>query len=493
MNSGTKKDNNINSLHNHAEAVQGNTHDAIRNTQYGNRAKLLIVDDDRAVLGQLEEALRADYELLLASDKEEALRLARVHKPELVALDVKLNGDALGGKDGIEILEEIKSRDFFSKVIVITEDATKESALEAISKGAFDYYLKPIDVEEFKVILRRVLYIQNLERQNKELSDELHNKFKFYDLVGNSPEMDEVFRLIRDVAPTDATVLVTGESGTGKELVAKAIHYLSPRKERPFIVINCGAIPENLLESELFGHEKGSFTDAHAKKTGKLEIADKGTVFLDEIGEMSLNLQVKILRFLQERVIERVGSNITIGLDVRVIAATNSDLSRKIAEGSFRDDLFYRLSVVNIQLPPLKERGDDILTLACYFLDKYKNDVAHKDIKGFTKEAKDAVKTYSWPGNIREMENRIKRAVILARNSFISPVELGFSRGDDSDKDLDRNTEKLSLKEARRNLETELVKKALQETRGNMSLAAKMLGISRPSLYDLLRKHEISV
>ena len=451
-------------------------------------AKLLIVDDDQAVLTQLKWALEADYEVLLASTRVEALRLVHSYSPELIALDVNLDGARSGSKDGIDILEEIKSKDLFSKVIMITGNDTKEVALEAINKGAFDYYLKPVNIDELKLILKRALHIHHLEQENKRLTDELHDKFKFQDLVGASSRMQEVFRLIRTVSPTDATILVTGDSGTGKELVAKAIHFLSPRKDNPFIVINCGAIPENLLESELFGHEKGAFTDAHARRQGKLESANKGTVFLDEIGEMSLNLQVKILRFLQERVIERVGSNSSIELDVRVIAATNSDLSKRIEQGSFREDLFYRLSVVNIELPPLKDREDDVLVLAHYFLNKYRSGGLKRDIKGFSKEAKDVMLAYGWPGNIREMENRIRRAVILAQNSLIKPSELGFGQQES----IESDTEKLSLKEARKNLETRLIEKALKDSKGNMSLAAKMLGITRPTLYDLLKKHGIN-
>ena len=452
------------------------------------RAKILIVDDDLGMLRQLKWALEEEYEVLTASGREEALGMFRESHPELVALDVDLSGVDKRSREGLDILEEIKSNNnSLSKVIMITGNDTKESALEAIQKGAFDYYLKPIKVDELKVILKRALYIQNLEKENRRLSEELEHKFKFEDMVGSSGKVREVFKLIRRVAPVDATVLITGESGTGKELVARAIHYQGLRKENPFIVINCGAIPENLLESELFGHEKGSFTDAHIQKIGKLEIANKGTVFLDEIGEMSLGLQVKILRFLQERVIERVGGNKPIELDVRVVAATNSDLARKIEQGSFREDLYYRLGVINISLPALREREKDILLLANYFLNKYKNDVSGKEIKGFSKEAKEIMLKFSWPGNIRELENRVRRALILTENSFITPAELGFNSDE-----IDVNIGKLSLKDARRNIEITLIKKALEESKGNMSLAAKMLGVTRPTLYDLMKKYQVS-
>jgi len=453
-----------------------------------NKAKILVVDDDLGMLKQLRWALDDEYEVLTASKREEALEKFKENKPDLIALDVDLNGADKTSREGLDILEELKVNNGCSnKVIMITGNDTKEIALEAIQKGAFDYYLKPIDVDELKVILKRALYIQNLEKENKRLEDELQHKFKFEDMVGSSDKMQEVFSLIRRVAPTDATVLITGESGTGKELVARATHYLSSRKDEPFVVVNCGAIPENLLESELFGHEKGSFTDAHAQRIGKLEIADKGTVFLDEIGEMSLNLQVKILRFLQERVIERVGGNDQIGLDVRIIAATNSDLAKKIEKGNFREDLYYRLSVINISLPALKERGDDVLLLANYLLNKYKNEVPHKSIKGFSKETKEAMLNFTWPGNIRELENRIRRALILAENPYITPLELGF----EDHKNMDISLGKLSLKEARQNTDVAIIKKALQESKGNMSLAAKMLGVTRPTFYDLVKKYRI--
>lgn len=453
-----------------------------------DKAKLLIVDDDPGVLKQLKWALEAEFEIFTASGKEEALELAKTHRPSLVTLDVNLSGAQRFTKEGLEILEEIASSDSLVKVIMLTGNDTKEIALEAISKGAFDYYLKPVNVDELKVILKRALYMQTLERENQRLSRELHSQITFHDMVGSSSRMDELFSLIRRISPTEATVLISGESGTGKELVALAIHRMSPRNNKPFVVVNCGAIPENLLESELFGHEKGAFTDAYAKRIGKLESAGGGTVFLDEIGEMSLNLQVKILRFLQERVIERVGGNSPIEVDVRVIAATNSDLTKKIKEGMFREDLYYRLSVITVKLSPLRERGEDVLLLANYFLQKYKREVSGKEIKGFSKEAKEMIQSYAWPGNVREMENRVRRALILTEEPFIRPQELGF----DSIAGQDESFGKFSLKDARQETEIKLIKKALQECQANVSLAAKMLGITRPTLYDLMKKYNIS-
>ncbi|MFC1590820.1 sigma-54 interaction domain-containing protein [Candidatus Omnitrophota bacterium] len=311
----------------------------------------------------------------------------------------------------------------------------------------------------------------------------------FCGIVGGSEKMINVFDLIGKVAPTYATVLVTGESGTGKELAAKAIHALSPRKTKPFITINCSAIPIHLLESELFGHEKGSFTDAYEKKIGKFEVADGGTVFLDEIGEMTVGLQVKILRFLQEKTIERVGGNTPIELDVRVLAATNSDLKKKIDGGLFRSDLYYRLTVINIEMPPLRERGDDILLLADHFLNKYKHEVTGKATEGFTRSAKDAFMSHSWPGNVREMENLIRRTNILTTNGHITRSELGFTEGGQQAGSVN----KLSLREARKETETSLINRALYESKNNMSLAAKMLGITRPTLYDLIKKYRINI
>ncbi len=402
---------------------------------------------------------------------------------------MNLSSNINANVEGIEILEVIKSIDSLTKVIMVTANDAREIGLSAINNGAFDYFLKPVRVDELKIILKRALYIQNLEKENQRLVQELGNSSKFEDMVGTSDRMQDVFSLIRRVAPTDVTVFITGESGTGKELVARAIHYLSEQKDKPFVVINCGAIPENLLESELFGHEKGAFTDAHVKRIGKLEAANGGTVFLDEIGDMSLSLQVKLLRFLQERVIERVGGNNPIELDVRVIAATNCDVKKKIKSGNFREDLYYRLSVIMVELPPVRDRADDVELLANYFLHKYKLEMKGKTVKGFSREAKAAIKSYAWPGNVREMENRIKRALILTENGLIKSFELGL--GDDEDQDL--AIEKFSLKEARRQIETRCIQRALNECKGNVSLAAKMLGVTRPTLYDLLRKYDINI
>ena len=446
--------------------------------------KILIVDDEEEIRRQLKWALADDYEVMEASNKAAAMDLIREKKPQLATLDISLDASLNDTQEGMHLLEEALSIDPKLKVIMITGNNNREFALRAIKQGAYDYYEKPINLEEIKVILKRALYIQKLERENERLTRELEERHKFENIIGSCPGMQDVFSVIRRVSPTDVTVLINGESGTGKELAARAVHYCSPRKDKLLGIINCGAIPENLLESELFGHERGSFTDAYAKKIGKLEMVNGGTVFLDEIGEMSLSLQVKMLRFLQERVIERVGSSEQIALDVRIVAATNSDLKKKIQDGTFREDLYYRLSVVTILLPPLRERGEDVLLLAEYYLNRFTQE-NNKPVKGFNKEALKAISEYSWPGNVRELENKIKRAVILANNPQIAPEDLSLQIG------LDNQTR--SLKKAREELDIKFIQEALVKNRGSVSEAAKEIGISRVSFYDLIRKYKITV
>lgn len=448
------------------------------------RDRILIVDDEEEIRKQLKWALSDDYEVMEASNKEAALDLVREKKPHLATLDISLDTSSEDVLGGMELLGEVLVIDPKLKVIMLTGNDNRELSLKAIKMGAYDYYVKPINLEELKVIFKRALYIQKLELENEKLVRELEERHKFEDIIGSSPAMQDVFSVIRRVSPTEVTVLINGESGTGKELVARAIHYCSPRKNEPLGVINCGAIPENLLESELFGHERGSFTDAYAKKIGKLELADKGTVFLDEIGEMSLGLQVKILRFLQERIVERVGGSEQIELDVRIVAATNSDLKKKIQEGAFREDLYYRLSVVNIWLPPLRERGEDVILLAEHYLNRFSKE-NNKPIKRFNQEAIKAITEYPWPGNVRELENKIKRAVILANNHQIKPEDLGL--------EADKDNQSRFLKKAREQLDIKFIQEALAKNKGNVSQAAKEIGISRVSFYDLLRKYGISV
>jgi two-component system NtrC family response regulator len=444
------------------------------------KEKILIVDDEEGIRTQLSWALQDEYEILLASNAEQAIELARKETPDLVTLDVALSPYE-HEKDGLDILEDLLHIDPLLKVIVITGHGEEENALRAVSSGACDFYTKPIDLDELKVIIKRALHIQRLERENKELVEKLEEK-KFEDIIGTSSKMMEVFRTIKKIATTDVTVLITGESGTGKEMVAKAIHRKSLRKDNPFVTINCGAIPETLLESELFGHEKGAFTDAYAQKKGKFEYADGGTVFLDEIGELPLSLQVKLLRFLQDYKIERVGGKELITLNVRIIAATNKPLEKEVQLKNFREDLYYRLSVINIPLPPLRDRDDDVIILSNAMLNMFSKEF-NKINLSFSHKSILKLKEYGWPGNVRELENKIKRAVIMCQSKRITPFDLGFSTTEESKKPL-------SLQTIRENTEKEAILEALNACDWNVSNAAKYLDVSRTTLYGLIEKYK---
>lgn len=442
------------------------------------KRKLLIIEDDEAIRTQMKWALAQDYEVFLAEDRETAVKIFNKEKPPVITLDLGLPPFPGEVKEGFLTLGEILGEDNLTKVIVITGQGQKEHALQAIGFGAYDFFTKPIQIEELKIVLKRAFYVAELERENRELQRQLSGD-SFAGMIGSCKKMEEVFTKIRKVAATDVPVLIMGESGTGKELVAKAIHLASNRKDKPFIVINSSAIPETLLESELFGHEKGAFTGAHIRRKGRMELADGGTLFLDEIGELSLNLQVKLLRFLQEKKIERVGGREEIAVDTRILAATNVDLNRAIKEGKFREDLYYRLGVVTISLPPLRDRGDDIFLLANFLLKKYALE-NNKKIIGFTPSALEAIEAYNWPGNVRELENRIKRAVIMADRSKISAEDLELASA--------YTKYGKTLREAREALERDFINRALMKNRGNVSKAAEELGISRPSLYELMEK-----
>ena len=452
-------------------------------------AGVLIVEDNSDIQTQMKWGLSKEMTVLQAVDKKSALSLFKKKLPKVVTLDLGLPPDESGTREGFACLKEIMKEAPHTKIIVITGNIDRENALKAVQMGAYDYYLKPIDMNEIKVIIRRALYLSEIEDENRNLHLILDKDIGFAGMVGQCPQMLKIFETIKRVATTDTTVLITGESGTGKELVARAIHDRSFRNKGPFIPINCGAIPETLLESELFGHEKGAFTDAHAMRKGKVEYADKGTLLLDEISELSPRLQAKLLRFLQEKKIQRVGGHVDIGIDVRIIAATNIDLQKAIKEGNFREDLFYRLSVITINLPPLRERGQDIKFLTKAFLERYKVGF-RKNIKGFSPEALLAIENYSWPGNIRELENKLQGAVIMSDSSFIEPHTLGLS--DISPPlQVDKRYENITLKEARKKLEMELIEIALNKHRGNIKHAADKLGISRPTLYDLITKYDL--
>ena len=446
------------------------------------KPKLLIVDDDEDLRTQLKWALIQDYDVLLAEDRPSAAALMRKQKPDVVTLDLGLPPQPAGVEEGFAVLDEILNSYGQTKVIIITGRGEKENALRAIEKGAYDFFYKPIQIDELKVVLNRAFHLSNLEREQRAMRQRLSSN-TFEDMLGTCRKMQEVFAVIRKVATTDAPVLIIGESGTGKELVARAIHRLSVHKAKPFIVINCGAIPENLMESELFGHEKGAFTGAHIQRKGRFEMADGGTLFLDEIGELPLNMQVKLLRFLQERVIERIGGRQQIEVDARIIAATNRDLKEAMKDGSFREDLYFRLGVILIALPPLREREGDKILLARAFLKRYA-DESRKNVKGFTDQAMDAIEQYNWPGNVRELENQIKRAVIMAEGPQVTPADLEM--------EAPRSRyEGMALKDARAALEKELFTKAVARSGGNLTKAAMELGISRPTLYDLMDKYGI--
>lgn len=444
------------------------------------KPKLLIVDDEEAIRDQMRWALNDDYDVLTAEDRAGAVALVKEHRPILVALDLGLPPAPRGAEEGLQTLNDILAIDRQTKVIVITGNQETANALAAVEQGAFDFFAKPADLHEVRVVLKRALLLAELERENHTLRRRISEQ-GFEEIMGESPAMQRIFSAIRKVATTDASVLVTGESGTGKELVAKAIHRSSNRRDGPFVIINCGAIPDNLLESELFGHEKGAFTNADVRRKGKFEYADGGTLFLDEIGELSPALQVKLLRFLQEHQIERVGGRETIPLDVRVIAATNRDLKREIAEKRFRDDLYYRLGVVSIVLPPLREREDDAVLLANAFLHQFGWQY-QRELKGMGRDALDAIRSWSWPGNVRELEHRVKRAVIMAEGKVVSAADLELDPASDT-------TPVIPLRDVRDQAEHKHIRTVLRRCHGNISQAAAEMGISRPTLHELIKKY----
>lgn len=448
------------------------------NIDRSGKPKLLIVDDDEDLRKQMKWALAEEYDIVLAGDRENALTAFQRKKPDVVTLDLGLPPRPASVEEGFAALSEMLMANPQAKIIIITGRGEKEHALKAVKDGAYDILYKPVEIEELKVLLKRAVYLASLEKENQIMQRKLGDG-TFEGMIGASSQMQEVFAKVRKVAPSDVPVLITGESGTGKELIAKAIHSLSNRKEEPFIVINCGAIPENLLESELFGHEKGSFTGAHVQRKGRVELADGGTLFLDEIGELPIGLQVKILRFLQEQVIERVGGREQIRVDARVVAATNRDLKEAMKNGTFREDLYFRLGVVTIFVPPLRDREGDVLVLSNAFLKRYAEESKRK-LSGFTQAAVNALERYDWPGNVRELENKVKRAVVMAEGTRVRAEDLEMVKGE--------RREDLTLKDAREAVEREMVVKALTRNQHNMTRAAEELGVSRPTLYELMEK-----
>jgi len=443
------------------------------------KEKLLIVEDDAELSTQMKWGLSQEYQIFQAEDRSTALEIFKTERPTVITLDLGLPPDPAGVEQGFLTLGDILAHDRLSKVIIITGRHEKEHALAAIGRGAYDFLNKPVQLEELRVIIARAFYLARLEREHRDLQKQAAADV-FEKMLGTSPQILNVFETINKVANTDAPVLILGESGTGKELTARAIQSRSSRRQAPFVAIDCGAIPENLLESELFGHEKGAFTGAHIRRQGRIEAARKGTLFLDEVGELSPHLQAKLLRFLQENRIERVGGREGIFVDVRVLAATNMGLDEALKDGRFREDLYYRLGVVTITLPPLRDRDADILLLAKAFLQEFSLSTKKRN-QTFTPQAIRAIERHAWPGNIRELENRVKRAVIMADGTKITPEDLELTSPYD-------RYHGHGLKEARAALERDMIHRALARNKKNLTRAASELGISRPALYGLMDK-----
>jgi two-component system NtrC family response regulator len=441
--------------------------------------KLLVIEDDPGLQTQLRWCFE-NYEVIIAGDRESALAELQAHKPSVVTLDLGLPPDADGTSEGFRLLEDILNSAPHTKAIVVTGNNDREHATKAVAMGAYDFFYKPIDADMLELIVNRAYRLYELEDENRRLSTQ-STASPLEGVITGSNEMLQVCRTVEKVAPTDATVLVLGESGTGKELLAKSLHGLSNRKGNRFVAINCAAIPENLLESELFGYEKGAFTGAAKQTPGKIETASGGTLFLDEVGDMPLPLQAKLLRFLQERVVERVGGRREIPVDVRVICATHKDLHELIRNGDFREDLYYRISELTITIPSLREREGDAVLLARVFLERISKQQGKQGYR-FSKDALAAIESYSWPGNVRELENRVKRAVIMAEHKQITAddLELGGSSPDE--------LATFNLREIRDSADRQAITRALNHVGGKVSQASELLGISRPTMYDLLRK-----
>ena len=444
--------------------------------------KLLVIEDDPGLQTQLRWCFE-NYEVLIAGDRETALAEMDRHQPSVVTLDLGLPPDADGTSEGFRLLEEILLKAPHAKVIVVTGNNDREHATRSVAMGAYDFFYKPIDADMLELIVNRAYQLYQLEEENRRLSMK-QMESPLEGVITGSDAMLLVCRTVEKVAPTDATVMVLGESGTGKELLAKSLHGLSSRGGKRFVAINCAAIPENLLESELFGYEKGAFTGAAKQTPGKIETAAGGTLFLDEVGDMPAPLQAKLLRFLQERVVERVGGRKEIPVDVRVICATHKDLHELIRSGGFREDLYYRIGEVTITIPSLRDREGDALLLARVFLERISKQQGKKGYR-FSKDAMAAIENYAWPGNVRELENRVKRAVIMAEQQQISArdLELGGSSAEE--------LATFNLREIRDRTDRQAVTRALNHVRGKVSLAADLLGVSRPTMYDLLRKFDI--
>ena len=447
------------------------------------KPKLLIVEDDEGLQAQLRWAYD-DYEVLIASDRNAAIDLIRAAEPAVVTLDLGLPPDPDGVTAGFAPLVTILSLKPQTKVIVATGHGAHESALRAVASGAYDYYRKPVDIDQLGLIVRRAFQLHELEEENRRLEEKVgEGRTILGNMVTAAPEMTKVARTIERVANTDVSVMLLGASGTGKELIARGLHQASNRRSGAFVAINCAAIPENLLEAELFGYEKGAFTGAIKTTEGKIELAAGGTLFLDEIGDVPLPLQVKLLRFIQERVIERIGGRKPIPVDTRIVCATHQNLEEMIEASTFREDLFYRLAEVVVKIPSLAERHGDATLLAKHFLARFAREM-NPSVKGFSPGALAAINTWAWPGNVRELENRIKRAVIMSEGKLVTTEDLDLP-------DRDGDSLPVNLKSAREAADRRAIRRALAETENNISGAAKLLGISRPTLYDLMKQYQL--
>ncbi len=444
-----------------------------------SQRKLLVVEDDEGLQRQLRWSYE-DYEVVTASNREDALDALEKHDPAVVTLDLGLPPDPDGTTEGFATLESILRLKPATKVIVASGHGARSSAIRAIAAGAFDFYAKPVDIDELGLIVRRAYHVHDLEVENRRLTAAASGDV-LGGIITGAPEMLKVARMIERVAGADVSVMLLGASGTGKELLARGLHEASLRAGKPFVAINCAAIPENLLESELFGYEKGAYTGAAKTTEGKIELAESGTLFLDEVGDIPLPLQVKLLRFLQERVIERIGGRRAIAVDVRIVCATHQNLEEMIVSGRFREDLYYRLAEIIVRIPALAARHGDATLLAHHFLAKFGRE-QNRVFKGFTPAALAALNDWHWPGNVRELENRMKRAVIMAEHPLLDAVDLDLG---------DKESATLNLKTAREEADRKAIRLALARTEGNVSSTAKLLGISRPTLYDLLRHYEI--
>jgi two-component system NtrC family response regulator len=446
-----------------------------------NKPKLLIIEDDPGLQKQLRWSLDA-YEVAVAGDREAALAQIRRHEPAVVTMDLGLPPDPDGSTEGLATLQQILALAPDTRVIVLTGNQDHNNAVKAIGMGAYDFHQKPVDPEVLNLVIQRAFFLHNLQQENRRMQQSQADS-PLSGVISRDPGMLKVCRTVEKVAPTSASVMLLGESGTGKEVLARAVHALSPRSKERFMAINCAAIPENLLESELFGYEKGAFTGAAKQTKGKVELAHGGTFFLDEVGDLPMPLQAKLLRFLQERVIERIGGHEEIPVDVRIVCATHQKLKDLCAQGRFREDLYYRLSEIVVTIPPMRQREGDAALLAHHFKNKFCAQESRSSLH-FSPDALAAIESYAWPGNVREMENCIKRAVIMADGSTIVAEDLGLP-------DLDAEEAPLNLRQVRDEAEYKAIVRALARVDGNIVKASELLGISRPTMYDLMGRHGI--